>query len=160
MSQIGVWFPHRLDSRPYDAVEKFFQNKHPIVSFKIMKQYLDRPFKSIFAHGHFIQGNRKKNSLEQFSTQNSCAFSSLAVFQHKRIGWCYNLQHNVLLVFFYFCLFNVTLMMTYSPQTWHLATPHRYLATMDLRSPLFWFFLVAVFDFLKEFGKIICTFCK
>ena len=60
MSQIGVWFPHRLDSRPYDAVEKFFQNKHPIVSFKIMKQYLDRPFKSIFAHGHLIQEIEKK----------------------------------------------------------------------------------------------------
>ena len=87
MSQIGVWFPHRLDSRPYDAVEKFFQDKHPIVSFKIMKQYLDRPFKSIFAHGHFIQEIEKKNYSEQFSTQNSCALSSLAaVFQHKRIG--------------------------------------------------------------------------
>ena len=60
MSQIGVWFPHRLDSRPYDAVEKFFQNKHPIVSFKIMRQYLDRPFKSIFVHGHFIQEIEKK----------------------------------------------------------------------------------------------------
>ena len=113
MSEIRVWFPHRLDSRPYDAVEKFFQNKHSIVSFKIMKQHFDRPFKSIFVHGYFIQEMENKSSSEKSSTQNPCVFLSSSVLQHKRIGRFYNLQHDALLVFFLFCRLNLTLMLTY-----------------------------------------------
>ena len=41
-------------------------------------------------------------------------------------------------------------MLTYSLQTWHLATPHRYLASRDLRSPLLDFT-----TFLRDSGQFL-----